>query len=728
MNSETNQSQTQIEVRALLAAGFAPIPVEPGGKAPTLRDWPNRRIDKDQIEDYFPGPENVGIVLGKASSGLVDIDLDDPQAVAIADYFLPDTEMIHGRKSNPACHYWYRIGNAPPPQKYMDVDGTCLLELRSTGQQTLVPPSIHPSGEQLRWKKKGRPKKVKADKLLRASALLAAATLLVLHYPKTGSRNDFCLALAGALLKSGWSRQRASDFIDIIAREAKDEEWRSRVQGVSATAEKIAKAEPATGIVRLRELVGEEVVRRLQEWMRLSGENIPKDAPYLTDLGNTQRFVAQHGNEIRFCYGWRKWLVWDGTRWRIDDSGDVERRAKSTVRAFYTEASGIIDDDLRKQLVAWARSSESRSKLAAIIELAKSEPKIPVSPDDLDSNLWLLNCANGTIDLRTGELLQYRREDLCTKIAPIVYDPEAQCPLFKEFLRRILNNNAGLLKFVQRAFGYALTGSTLEQVLFIFFGSGANGKSTLLEIWREALGDYGRTADAALLMQRNQDGVRNDVARLAGARFVSTSETESGRRMAEVLVKQLTGGDKLAARYLYSEFFEFNAQFKLFLTTNYKPVIRGTDNAIWRRIRLVPFEVTIPEEEQDKELPQKLRTELPGILAWAVRGCLRWQRDGLGQPEKVEVATAAYRDEMDLLGGFIKDCCVENKNGKVPAGKLYAAYKLWAETNGERALTQQRLGTALADRGFRRWRTGSVRGWSRIALRDPDDRRDVESS
>jgi putative DNA primase/helicase len=208
---------------------------------------------------------------------------------------------------------------------------------------------------------------------------------------------------------------------------------------------------------------------------------------------------------------------------------------------------------------------------------------------------------------------------------------------------------------------------------------------------------------------------------LAGARFVSTSETESGRHLAEVLVKQLTGGDKVTARFLYSEFFEFDAQFKVFLATNHKPVIRGTDNAIWRRIKLIPFEVTIPEKEQDKTLAEKLRAELPGILSWAVRGCLRWQKYGLGQPDKVSAATEAYREEMDVLGGFLKDCCVQKKDSSVRTGQLYQAYKSWSENNGEYALSQHKLAGVLLERGFKPGRTGRRRYWTGLELGDAGD-------
>jgi putative DNA primase/helicase len=329
----------------------------------------------------------------------------------------------------------------------------------------------------------------------------------------------------------------------------------------------------------------------------------------------------------------------------------------------------------------------------------------------------LFNCLNGTIDLKTGELLQHDPENLCTKVAPVIYDPEAKCPKFKAFLREIFRDNGDLINFVQRVIGYSLTGINTEQVIFILYGLGANGKTTFLEAIRVALGDYAKSADSSLLLTRSSDVVRNDVARLSGARFVSTSETEAGRHLAEVLVKQLTGGDKVTARFLYSEFFEFDARFKVFLSTNHKPVIRGTDNAIWRRIRLIPFEVTIPEEEQDKDLQGKLRSELPGILAWAVRGCLRYQEYGLGQPEKVSAATQAYREEMDVLGGFLKDRCIMDKDARVPNSKLYPAYKEWCESTGEKPLTQQKLAIVLADRGFRTWRTSVDRGWSGLALK-----------
>jgi putative DNA primase/helicase len=723
MKSKLKGDTLKGEVRRLIRSGYAVIPVPKSEKAPTLPGWPNLRLVEEDIDKYFSESGNVGVLLGKPSRGLTDIDLDAPEAADVADLLLPQTGMVHGRKSKPRSHRFYRIGNPLRPMKFTDTDGSCLVEIRSTGQQTLLPFSLHPSGERFRWEEQGPPKKLKPEELVSRVKMAAASTVLVRHYPSTGDRHEFAMALSGTLLQSGWSLEEATKFVSATARAAGDEEWKARARDVVSTAEKITKEQPVTGANRLKELAGDKVVARVQEWLELS--NRGPEVEHLTDLGNAGRFVAQHGGDVRFCHITKRFLTWDGSSWRNDESGEVERRAKQTVRQLYAEASRIIDDELRAETVKWARSSESRGRITAMIELAKSEPTIPVSPPELDANPWLLNCQNGTIDLYTGDLMKHRRRDLCTKIIPVDYDPKAICPVFKKFLRRILKENSELINFLQRAIGYALTGSTLEQVLFILWGGGANGKSTLLEVIRAILGDYGRTADSALLMHHKQDGVRNDVARLAGARFVSTAETEAGRHMAEVLVKQLTGGDKVPARFLYSEFFEFDAQFKLFLTTNHKPVIRGTDNAIWRRIRLIPFEVTIPEEEQDKDLPRKLRSELPGVLAWAVRGCLRWQEYGLGQPEKVSIATEAYRQEMDIIGAFLKDCCLVRKDGNVKAGQLYPAYKKWCDDNGERPLTQQKLGGALRDRSFRPYRTGRVRSWRGLALRDTSDGGDV---
>ncbi len=432
-------------------------------------------------------------------------------------------------------------------------------------------------------------------------------------------------------------------------------------------------------------------------------------------MGNALRLVDRHGEELRFScsYGW---LTWDGARWQRDGSGEVMRRAKETVRRIGEEAANAANPRERAGLRRWAEASQSLGRLQAMIALAESE--LPVASDSLDARPWLLNCANGTLYLRKGRLYSHRPEDLLTRWSPVAYDPEAECPLWEAFLERIMAGNTRLIRFLQRAVGYSLTGSTREQALFILYGTGANGKSTFLDLVAALLGDYAQQTPTQTLLARRDHVIPNDVARLKGARFVAAVEAEEGRRLAEVLVKQMTGGDTLTARFLHREYFEFKPEFKLFLATNHRPQVQGGDPALWRRIRLVPFAVTIPEDEQDRDLPERLRRELGGILAWAVRGCLEWRQDGLGTPPEVRVATEAYRAEMDTVAQFLADCCVVADEARAPAASLYHVYQQWCEANGERPMSQRGLGLRLSERGFGRQRgTAGQRTWLGLGVR-----------
>jgi len=316
-------------------------------------------------------------------------------------------------------------------------------------------------------------------------------------------------------------------------------------------------------------------------------------------------------------------------------------------------------------------------------------------------------------------------------LAPVVYRPKAECPKFLAFLDWAMAGDETLVRFLQRAAGYSLTGSTVERMLLILFGEGKNGKSTLLEVLRDILGDYAmRTPTDTLLDKRDSSGIPNDIARLRGVRFVSASEAEEGQRLAEAKIKDLTGGDTISARFMRSEFFEFMPRFKLWLSTNHKPIIRGTDEAIWDRVKLVPFLVRIPVEERDKHLKEKLLAESSGILNWAIQGCLDWQRDGLGEPKAVVDATKGYRQEMDVLGAFFDDRCIVRPDMKVTAKGLYAAYTSWCEANGERQLSQIAIGKRLAERGFEADRGGKdrTRIWVGIGLKvEPATESDEEA-
>jgi putative DNA primase/helicase len=418
----------------------------------------------------------------------------------------------------------------------------------------------------------------------------------------------------------------------------------------------------------------------------------------LTDVGNAARFTHRWGHEVRYVPSWG-WLLWDQTRWRRDETANVMEFAKETARSILDEAKQAWDDDQRKALAKHAIRSESAPRLKAMIDLAASDPAVVALVADFDTNPFLLNAENGVINLKTGALFRHARTDLITKTVSVSYDPDAECPRFETFLQRILAD-PDLIKFVQRAAGYCLTGSTAEQVIFMLWGLGANGKSTLLELLRAMLGEYALSAPVETFILRRDSNIPNDLARLQSARFVTAVETDARRHLAESLIKSITGGDTITARFLYSEFFEFQPAFKLWLATNHRPRIRGTDHAIWRRVRLIPFTVTIPDAEQDRHLVDKLKAELPGILRWAVNGCLAWQRDGLGTPKAVEVATAEYRAEQDPLAAFIAECCVVESAAFAVTRNLYQTYSDWCDKSGEHALTLREFGEAMTSRGF----------------------------
>ena len=440
----------------------------------------------------------------------------------------------------------------------------------------------------------------------------------------------------------------------------------------------------------------------------------PSDYHY-TDSGNALRLLDLANGDVRYVAKWGAWLVWNGRYWEQDQTGMVYRLAQQAITAMFTEAAGM-DSDRRQALIRWASQSEQATRIRAMLEVAQYDARVVLRTDELDAKPWLLTVANGTLDLRTGTLQPHQREDLITKVVDVPYDPAARAPRWEAFLARAMDNNPKLAQFLQRAVGYTLTGSTREQCLFFLYGSGSNGKSTFTETLAKLLGPYGRKTPTETLMAKRGGGIPNDVARLVGARMVSANETNQGKHLAESLIKDLTGGDTITARYLHQEFFEFQPAFKLWMYGNHKPIIKGTDNGIWRRIKLVPFEVTIPEAERDHQLMDTLADELPGILAWAIQGCHDWQAYGLAEPPEVRAAIAGYREEMDTLADFFEERCERGLDYKVTSAELYGTYHEWCAQNSERALTKREFGLELANRGHQKKKSNGSIWWHGITL------------
>ena len=440
----------------------------------------------------------------------------------------------------------------------------------------------------------------------------------------------------------------------------------------------------------------------------------------LTDLGNAKRLVSEHGKDIRYCYLWGKWVIWNGQYWEKDNSGEIYRKAKDVIRLILQEASNERDDKKRKELEYYSLRCESQSKLSAMIKLAESE--VPILPEDFDKDPWLLNVQNGTVYLLDGSLQPHDRVDFISKISPVEFDPRALCPAWFEHLNKIMAGNKNLIGFLQRWFGYCLTGSIDERCMAIFYGTGANGKTITVEAISYIMGDYAQRTRTETILIKRENSISNDIADLVGSRFVFSSEAEQDKRLAESLVKDLTGGDSISVRKLYQEYFTFKPQFKIVLSTNHKPVIYGTDQAIWDRIKLLPFNVTIPEDERRPihEMMGMFQDEAPGILTWMVNGCLKWLQSGLQTPEDVKAATKQYRSDMDILGEFIEDCCIEEDSSKVSSKDLYFRFKSWGEAEGLREKeiwSKSTLARRLKERGFVQGRPCGERIWKGLGLK-----------
>ncbi len=450
---------------------------------------------------------------------------------------------------------------------------------------------------------------------------------------------------------------------------------------------------------------GADTIRKAIEWA-------PVDAYTLTDVGNGQRLVKHHGEDLLYCVPQRRWYIWDGQHWQHDNSKEIERRAKLTAKNIYVEAASA---DNNETMAKHAIRSQSSARVKAMIDMASSEREVVITPDHFDQNRYLFNCQNGTVNLRTGQLQQHNRADLITKLTPVAYDPYAHCPRFVAFLNEVFSGDTDTISFVQRAVGSALTGDVRDHALFFLYGEGRNGKSTLLNILLYIMGDYAKEAAPSLLLSKHFDAHPTEIADLFGARFVATVEVEDGRQLAESLVKHLTGGDKIKARRMREDFWEFEPTHHIFLAANHKPEIRGTDTGIWSRIQLVPFNVSFYGRE-DRTLGDVLRAESSGILAWAIQGCLQWQKEGLNRPQAIEKATGGYRADSDTVQRWIDECCTKGPNMSASAADIHGNYKKWCSDAGEHAVTKKQLGERLEALGFTQDRTASTRLWRGLCV------------
>ena len=434
-------------------------------------------------------------------------------------------------------------------------------------------------------------------------------------------------------------------------------------------------------------------------------EDISLCKQHLTELGNAQRFAEYSNGIIRYVYNFKQWATWTGKQWELDEAGSACEMIKSMVSEFHRQIAAIPAEEgnkeKRKRLSNWAFRSETRSVIVNTAALA--QPTLKIDEAAFDAKPFLLNFLNGTLDIRSFRFYNHHREDYLTQIISYEYNKEAKAPRWEQFLSEIFLGRQDLIRFIQKAIGYSLTGSFQERCIFILHGSGKNGKSTFLNVLAKVLGPYAGTLNAeALMIQAHTDDRYLNFAPLRAARFVSGSESEQNKRLAEAKIKQLSGGDGLQARFLHKNFFTFTPQFKIWLSTNYRPNIRGTDPAIWDRIRLIPFDYRPDEDKTDKQLYEKLLLEGEGILAWAVEGCWLWNNEGLETPYEVKRATTEYKSECDLIGQYLSERTEKTayKERFVTRKALYDDYKLYSESNNEVVLSPKSFVKELQNRGF----------------------------
>lgn len=434
-------------------------------------------------------------------------------------------------------------------------------------------------------------------------------------------------------------------------------------------------------------------------------------ATEFSDEALALQFADQHGASLRYVAGWGRWMEWDGAVWRPDQTLRVFDLARRICR----QASAGLDE---KRL---ASSIASASTVAAVERLAKSDRRHAATVDQWDPDPWLLNTPGGVIDLRTGTMRRHTAAEYMTKSTAV--PPGGSCPQWLSFLDTVMAGDAELVAFVQRVAGYCLTGSIREHALFFAHGTGANGKGVTLNTLTGILGDYAAVASIDAFTASQNDRHPTDLAMLRGARMVTAQETEEGRRWAESRIKAMTGGDPITARFMRQDFFTFDPRFKLLIAGNHRPGLRNVDEAIRRRFNLIPFAVRIAPDQRDPNLPEKLKAEWPGILAWAIEGCLEWQRGGLRPPAAVIDATAEYLAAEDATAAFLAECCIVDKSLEYGSTPLFTSWKAWADRTGEFPGTLKRFSQNLSGRGFEAIRLrGGTAGFRGVGLKATPDR------
>lgn len=740
--------------RDYIARGWAVVPIPHRSKSPVVKDWPNLRITTETIPQFFNGkPQNIGVILGTPSGNLVDIDIDHPAVNALAHDYLPPTDAVFGHKSNPSSHYLYRTTKPIFTTNYFLLIGKSkLVEVRSTGGQTVFPGSTHVSGEPVEWEGTGEPALIEESVLVEAVERLAhdaARELGDSVRPKQGEPPVTPQPIKPPPQASGKNVTQCRHYLEKMDDAVSGSGGHNQTFLAACTCFRFgltpaesaemmrwfnsAKCIPQWKDRELQHKIDEAHKRVFADGELGSKLRTPPPKPPvvtaaatdpddivlfpLTDAGNGERFAARWRDMVRFDSALGRWRIYDGTRWRLDQTNRTTALAVLVVRDMLKTAAHVPNADYRENLAKWAIKCEARDKISAMLDMSKAVTGMTITPDQWDADPWKFNCASGTIDLRQGSLQQHNPQDLLTLISPVEYDPQAVAPRWTQFLTEIFDGSDDVISYLQRWHGYSLSAQKNEHLMPVYYGTGNNGKSVMLDTISAIMGEYAQQAPPDLLTEKHgSDGHPTEIADLMGKRLVIASETEKNRRLKVALVKRLTGDARLKGRYMRQDFFEFPRTFSLILVTNNKPKIEEDSEGIWRRVKLVPFSVTIPEDQRDTDLLNKLMAESAGILRWLVDGFGLWQSSGMGNVETITQATLSYRQDSDPLGEFIAACCIIAPNCWAASESLRNTYERFCKENGEHAVSGNDFREALRKRGCELKRVYAGRGWQGIGI------------
>jgi P4 family phage/plasmid primase-like protien len=711
-----------------LDAGRPVVPCN--GKVPVGNDWGGTRWrDPEALKAHFAehSDHNLGLIF---DGRLIDIEADDAEQEAVF------RELFEG------CDVPRTPCFASPRGKHFIFKGDARLTALEVGVlnfkglgvrigaggkqvQSVIPPSENPDGTRREWTvsfddcEAAELPEIVVQRIL-DSIKPQAKPMLVATAPGTISK-----AVAAMLGKSMEDQEDGSKRLYAYACSAVEHDLND-VDAIAAIRQ-AAESKPFPG-----QWSDAQILKRVRDAERKATRGsaaLPSiwNNTGRTDAANARRFGAQFGDVIRWCDPWNKWLVWDDQRWKVDDHRSMDGLLKAYADGLWSvfEAGDRQNDTVYR----FVRTTNSATSIRNTGSLARSEPGIAVCPEQFDKDPFALNVANGTLDLRTGQLREHRRDDYLTKLAPVPYIPEAECPTWQSFLDKVFGGDHELIGFIQRLAGYLLTGHTREQAVVFFHGSGANGKSTFVKALLEILGDYGVRAPASLILSKGGGSEHPTVkTTVFGKRLAVINETPEDRELDDANLKEMASPDRITARGMHENYWEFDPTHKLVISTNHKPRIKSTDPGTWRRVCLVLFgqkfwqrdkgETGPPELEADLELPDKLRAEYSGILRWMVEGCMEWQRIGLNYPKSVRIATAQYKAAEDSIAEFLDSCCEQKADAKSGATELLKAYK---GHTGDWDMTARKFASLLRGRGFTNERVsgGPERGkssWRGLSL------------